>query len=342
MIPTHAQAFEVLLLQAAGDHRNATLFGGRAQRVLEMMSPFLVGEKFPEIYLEFPLAGKPFLDATVLYGDLPEGTCIDSPLATGCEDALAFQIRERSIGKKVALGFEIDCSDPAPSAAGIHFQPLMHTDLVLPFCKAAGNPEKAPLYLAQSERMPDGWPLAFFGMFRGRSDSPLRVCGYLRQDEARACAADPNHLGSALKAAGFTAFDETMLAQASRILKLAPATVDFQFDVLADGSLGDMFAIDIRFNAMPSGEVVKSFAEGVDADIMGQLQEWGIADERVSHVADMCFTRGLRLQADDGSFAPFAFSLIPGWLKVRWRGGVLQPAKIYMNAGAKLLATGAH
>ena len=67
---------------------------------------------------------------------------------------------------------------------------------------------------------------------------------------------------------------------------------------------------------------------------MAQLQEWGIADERVGHVGEMTFTRGMYVHSDDGSSVPFGFSLIPAWLKVRWRNGILEPAKLYMNASA--------
>ena len=296
--------------------------------------PFLIGEKFPEIYLEFPLAGKPFLDVTLLYGELDEDAHIDSALAAGCEDVISFYARERIKDESIGFGFEIDCSGPHPSAAGVHFQPRSRTELVEPFCEVAGSLGKAALYLAQDKRMPQGWPLAFFGMFRGRADSPLRVCGYLKEQERRACAADPNRLACALGQAGFTAYDETMLAQASCILGLAPADADFQLDVLGDGSLGDMFAIDVRFDQLSSAEVRKSFASGAGAAIMAKLREWGIADGRAAHVADMAFTRGVNVQRDDGSSVPFGFSLVPGWLKVRWRGGVLQPAKMYMEASA--------
>ena len=55
MLPTHAQAFEVLLLQAADAGRDAALFGGASHLVGDAVAPFLIGEKFPEIYLEFPL-----------------------------------------------------------------------------------------------------------------------------------------------------------------------------------------------------------------------------------------------------------------------------------------------
>ena len=334
MYPTHAQAFEVLLLQATDAGRDAALFGGAASRVRDAVPPFLIGEKFPEIYLEFPLAGEPFLDVTLLYGELGEDARIGSTLAAGCEDAVSFYARERAKDGSIGFGFEIDCSGPASSAAGIHFQPRGRTDLVAPFCGAAGSPEKAALYLAQDGRMPQGWPLSFFGMFRGRADSPLRVCGYLKEGERRACVADPTRLARAFDQAGFSAYDEAMLAQAACILGLAPADADFQLDVLADGSLGDMFAIDVRFDSMSSGDVCKSFASGAGAAIVAKLRAWGIADGRVAHVADMAFTRGVDLWADDGSRAPFGFSLVPGWLKVRWRGGVLQPAKMYMKASA--------
>lgn len=125
-----------------------------------------------------------------------------------------------------------------------------------------------------------------------------------------------------------------MLAQAARILELAPAYAEFQLDVLGDGSLGDMLAIGVRFDILPAREVCRLFANGAGASVMAQLREWGIADERVAHVADMAFTRGVDLRADDGSSVPFGFSLVPSWIKVRWRGGVLQPAKVYMNASA--------
>lgn len=332
--PSHTEAFEALLLKAADAGRDAALFGGAACRVRDAAPPFLIGERFPEVYLEFPLAGRPFLDVTLLYGELEDDARIDSPLAEGCEDVLSFYARERARDAGIDFGFEIDCGGQAPSAAGVHFQPRSSSDLVAPFCEAAGSPGKAALYLAQGERMPQGWPLSYFGMFRGRADSPLRVCGYLSKEERRACAQDPNRLARALGQAGFSAFDGTMLAQAARVIGLAPAEAEFQLDVLADGSLGDMFAIGVRFNRLPSAEVRRSFASGVGASVMAQLREWGIADEREAHVAEMAFTRGVNVWRDDGSFVPFGFSLLPGWLKVQWRNGILQPAKMYMMASA--------
>jgi len=64
-----------------------------------------------------------------------------------------------------------------PTAA--HFQHYEKLHLAREFCERMGNPDAGKLYLDLAERMPAGWRPAFFGMFRRRPDSPLRVCGYL-------------------------------------------------------------------------------------------------------------------------------------------------------------------
>ena len=131
----------------------------------------------------------------------------------------------------------------------VHFQPRADNGLVLRFCAAAGEPERADLYLNQAARMPDGWQLSYFGMFRGRPASPLRVCGYLDNAQKEACAADPARLARAFDAIGFEAYAGAMLAQVSALMAASPATTEFQFDVLPDGSLGDTFAFGVQFGA---------------------------------------------------------------------------------------------
>lgn len=221
-VPTHQDAFAVLCLQAKDDGREHVLFGDSMPRVRAVANPFLVGELFPEVYLEFPLAGEPFLDVTLLLDDLAPGTHVDSPLASGSEAALDFYARERANYPNIVCGFELDCAAANVPAAAMHFQPRDNHELVRPFCEALGEPARADLYLAQNARMPSGWPLSFFGLFRGRPGSPLRVCGYFGGEEHGACANDPSRIGRALAQAGFSAFDDVMLGQASRMLSVAP------------------------------------------------------------------------------------------------------------------------
>ena len=63
---SHSDAYQVLLLQVADEGRGPALFGESVECARDAVLPFLVGEKFPDIYLEHPLMGDPFLDVTVL------------------------------------------------------------------------------------------------------------------------------------------------------------------------------------------------------------------------------------------------------------------------------------
>ncbi len=87
-IPSHALALQTLMLQAADEVRGSVLFGESLDRAREAVVPFMVGEKFPCVYLEHPLIGDPFLDVTVLYGKIEPGFCIESDAAHGTEELI--------------------------------------------------------------------------------------------------------------------------------------------------------------------------------------------------------------------------------------------------------------
>ena len=335
--PTHADAFAVLCLQAADDGRGPVLLGEGVDRARELARPFLIGARFPETYLELPLTGEPFMDVTLLLEELEPGARVASPLADGTHEALGLYARWLKDYHDISCGYELDCHDSATRSAALHFQPRAHHELVRPFCAALGEPERAELYLAQDARMPHGWPLSFFGLFRGRAQAPLRVCGYLDKEEQQACVRDPERLGRALERAGLGDFGSEPLAQAACVLALAPDYVDFQLDVLPDGSLGDSFAFDVHFDRMRSSEVRAAFADGSARPLVEQLKAWGIADDRVEMMPELTLNRGLPVVRADGSSGVYGFSIAPGWLKVRWRAGVLQPAKMYLRCGAGMV-----
>ena len=335
--PSYADAFEVLCLQAADDGRGDVLFGDCLSRARKVMRPFMIGKEFPSVYLEFPLIGEPFLDVTMLYGKLEPGMYVDSEAVAGTEPMLDWFADACSELENICCGYELDVKDPALPRAAVHFQPRAHHDLVEPFCAAIGEPQRAALFLEMQERMPEEWPLAFFGLFRGRPGSPLRVCGYLSNDEGRACAEDSAHLASVFDQVGFNAYDEAMLAQASELMGAAPGALDFQFDIYDDGHLGDTFAIDIQF-AIKLPEVVRdSFEGGPASRPLGLLECWGAADDRWRLVPDAAFARSLEVELEDGSMGRYGFTLMPQWAKARWTDGALQPSKLYHLASAGLL-----
>ena len=336
--PSHADAFEVLVLQAADEGRGPILFGESLMRARKLARPFVIGTAFPDIYLEFPLAGNPFLDVTVLYNELPDNPHIESPAAAGTDALLNLFAKLRKEYTDVSCGFELDTKKADLPSAAVHLQPRSHIEVVAPLCEALGEPERAQLYLELAQRMPENWPLSFFGMFRGRKGSPLRVCGYLSQGETSACAQDPKRLADVFDEIGFTAYDDAMLAQASQLLAAVPAAADFQFDIYPDGHLSGTFAIDAQFSIEQPDAVRRNFEDGPAARIMNLLESWGIADERRKLGAESAFARAIPVELDDGQTGRYAFTLMPQWAKVRWIDGVLQPAKLYLLAHAGLIS----
>ena len=339
-VPSHASAFQVLLLQAADEGRGPILFGDSLARAREALQPFMVGNKFPNVYLEHPLKGDPFLDVTVLYNSIAPGTRIASKAATGAE-ALIDWFAGLPDMDDVGFGFELDTELEELPPAAIHFQPRTHAELVEPFCEAIGEPERAKLYLDLAARMPEGWPLSFFGLFRGRPNSPLRVCGYLDRGERDTCGGNPQHLRSVFDELGFTAYNDAMLEQVATLMAAGVHTIDFQFDVYPDGSLGNTFAIDLQFGIEQPESVQATFTDGVGAHVMKQLGSWEVADSRWQLGAQSAFARAIPVELDDGSIGRLAFTLMPQWVKARWTDGVLQPAKLYLYAAATLLGEGA-
>ena len=187
-IPSYADAYQVLLLQAADGGRGPALFGESLGRAREVVLPFLVGEHFPSVYLEHPLVGEPFVDVTVLLDVIELGTRVDSSIAGEHGALLDWFAGVRRAYDDISCGFEIDTKQANPPMAAVHFQPRTHKEYVQPFCDVIGEPGRAQLYLDLGERMPSGWPLSFFGLFRGREAAPLRVCGYLGRAETAVCA----------------------------------------------------------------------------------------------------------------------------------------------------------
>ena len=334
---SHYDAYQVLLLQAADDGRKETLFGPSFDRARAMAEPYTIGERFPSVYLEFPLCGTPFLDVTFLYNELNQEDRIQAPTAPNVEALLAWWKTLEQEETKISFGFELDTKDEVMHEAAIHFQPRDRRGLVRPFLEAIGESERADLYLNQAARMPDEWSLSFFGLFRGRPNTPLRICGYLSSEEMGACANDPQRVAATFDKIGFRAYDQRLVDDVVRLFSAKPNAGDFQFDVMNNGELGGTFALDIQFDIQQPTEVRESFDSGIASRVMGLLAEWGIADERAELVPQATFARSLPMERRDGTLGRYSFTLMPQWVKVRWCDGVLQPAKMYFLATAGFL-----
>ena len=336
--PSTVNSLLALLLRADEDERGDLLFGDSLDRVRQVLPAFMPEDDFPSVYLEFPLLGAPFLDATVLYShSCARGLSVSAPAAEGTQAMLDWFAGVSARYPDIACGYELDTGSAELTAAGVHFQPRMHTELVEPFCASLGEAWRASLYLDLEVRLGPAWPLSFFGLFRGRPASSLRACGYLSREEQKLCAADAGHIRDVFDAAGFSAYDETMLSQISALLAVSPGQADFQFDVYPDGTLGNTFAIDARFDPRPSADMKQSFREGKNRELMRLIENWGIADSRWKPGVDMSFTRAFPVGQEDGGTGCFALSLLPEWIKIRWTSGILQPSKLYLLAKAGMV-----
>jgi hypothetical protein len=177
--------------------------------------------------------------------------------------------------------------------------------------------------------MPEGWPPAYVGLFPGREGTPLRIGGYLGSDVQKACADDLSLLAAQFDQIGFSAYDEKMLSQCGVFLSLAP-TVDFQFDIMPDGTLGDVFGLSLSFNETKPRQAHNCMKSGYGARICSTLEEWGLADERWKLIADAAFARYVPYSREDGSQGNFALCVLFNYAKVKFAGAVAQPAKFYL------------
>lgn len=336
---SNSLALQMLLFQAASGGRGELLFGESLESVKKILPDFVKPvdlNHFPDLYLEFPLLGKPFLDVTVLYSNIPENMRIDSPLAEGTEQMLVWLAQMKHKYPDICGGFEIDTKHPPQITAAVGFQPREHTELVMKFCEIAGEPQYGRLYEKMAGRMPADQKPSYFGMFKGRPGSPLRIGGYMNQQQAAACSEDPDVLIHFFAAAGFTAFDDSMIREICSVLSVSPGSVEFQFDVFPDDTMGDNFAIATSFAIQQKDAVLAAFydREGSGAKYTDLLQKWGAADERWKKGLEAVFARALALR--DGAVT---FSIFPQWIKVRWSDKRLQPAKMYLLAKAGYIHT---
>lgn len=328
--PSRTELFEALYDAVAAQGRGAALLGDSEADALAFFRRTLIGGDFPAVYLEFPLAGEPCLDLLSIYDRVPSGAAFASGAGFGYQqtfDWFAGTATDREL--RTAIGIELDLSQGVADHAGIYLQQRGMTQLVRPFLQTVGAEGRADAYRGMAERMPRGWPAAYVGLFPARPGTPLRLGGYLSEPSRKRCAADPAFLGSRFDLMGFEAYDAGMLDCCSRLMGLAPA-VDFQFDLMPDGSLSHTFGLSLSFGGCRPGDVAACFSQGHGAAVMGLLEQWGLADARWRLIPDTVFARSIDCQRADGSAVRLAASVLLNFAKVKFVDGSAQTAKFYL------------
>ena len=334
--PTQMQAFDALYQIAAEEGRGEALFGSSIELARDAYERTLIGEGYPHAYLEFPLLGEPGFDILSVHEEVERGA-VFAPGAGFGRQAMFDWFAGVCDGGSVSCGIELDTSTGETEQAGVYLQFRDRTELVAPFLDSIGESARTSGYMDAFGRMPEGWPPAYVGLFPGRPGTPLRIGGYLGQQVKDACAADPAFLGEQFRRIGFTAFDDEMLARCAEFMALAPS-IDFQFDIMADGSLGDTFGLSLSFNETKPRQARECMADGSGAQICSLMQDWGLADDRRKLIAGAAFARHVPFEREDGSEGRFALCILFNYAKVKFTACEARPAKFYLLLQAKELA----
>lgn len=328
--PSQMTVFDALYSIAARDGRGEALFGKSFDIARDAYERTLIGEGYPTAYIEFPLLGSPGFDLLAVHQAVRRGSRFAPGAGFGYQAMLDWFSGICDRGINASCGIEFDTSVGETERAGVYLQYRKHTDLIAPFLESIGEEARAESFLAVAERMPEGWPPAYVGLFPGRAGTPLRIGGYLEGAVQKACSADPALLAAQFDRIGFSAYNDEMLSRCGALLSLAPS-VDFQFDIMPDGTLSDVFGLSLSFNETKPDEARVCMESGYGARICSTLQEWGLADERWRLIAGAAFARHVPFVREDGSQGRFALCCLFNYAKVKFAGGVAQPAKFYLR-----------
>ena len=328
--PTQMMAFDALYSIAAKNGREEALFGRSIELARPAYEKTLVGDGYPTAYLEFPLLGEPRFDLLSVHERVEPGSRFAPGAGFGYQSMIDwYSTLERDEGNSMGCGIELDCGEGETDRAGVYLQQRSRHELVTPFLESVGEVGRAASYLDVLSRMPQGWPPAYVGLFPGRAGTPLRIGGYLDERTQQTYIDDPAKLGRAFDAIGFVAYDAGMLARCAEFMRLAPS-VDFQFDIMADGRLGDTFGLSLSFNGARLGRARECMESGYGARLMEKFESWGLADERWHLIADTSFARHVGFNREDGTTGRFALCVLFNYAKVKFTRAEAQPAKFYL------------
>ena len=326
--PTQIEAFDALYAIAAGGGREQALFGSSIELARPAYIRSLIGDDYPSAYLEFPLLGEPCFDILTVHGFAKKGDRF-APGAGFGRQAMFDWFDGVCDGPDLSCGIELDTSSGETEQAGVYFQQRTRTELVGPFLESIGESGRLTGYLDVMDRLPDGWPASYIGLFPGRPGTPLRIGGYMSSAARSAFARDPRKLGDHFRRIGFAAFDKEMLWDCAEFMGLAPS-VDFQFDIFPDGTLGPTFGLSLSFNDTKPRQAHECMTTGYGARICEKMQEWGLADDRWKLIADAAFARHIPFEREDGTEGRLALCVLFNYAKIKFTDAKARPGKFYL------------
>ena len=318
------------LYRLASKDAEGDLFGANAPLAQEAFRRASAGASMPTVWFEVPLSGPPRFDLHVAYGnaDLHEHAPFASDAMDGHGELLNWYASEPREGGGLALAYDVGdgCIDAPAVHANVNAAKAFD---VGGFFVRVGRPEATALYHGFANRLPQGWRIWYFGVHPGRPGAPVRVDCFVGEGLKRVYATEPGKFEEDLRDVGF-AVEGPAVWHVGAEIAASPFSMELQFDVLSDGSLGQTVGVSAGFS-LSSASTARPLWEpaGGAARLMGFAESSRVADARWRRVRDTVFSTAVR----DGDVSR-ALYCIPVFAKFRVREDELFDAKIYLQAGA--------
>ena len=322
--------YDVLYALAADEGREEPLFGSSAPLARKAFERSLIGEGFPTIWFELPLAGVPYFDLHVAISrkDLHAGVNFLPGAGSGYDELFRWYAEEETGGCGLAFAYDTGAGTIDAPAVHVNVNGAPLSDTHRFFDLAAGE-GAAARYDGFASRLPEGWCVWYTGVHPGRPGAPVRVdCFALKEREA-AYAQDFGLFERDLASVGFEATSPALHDLLAPILE-SPFGLELQFDVLEDGSLGPTLGISAQFLLNSAQKMRPLFEEGgAAADLLRKVEGLGLADERWRLLANTMYSTSMPLGGKT-----LALYCLPTFAKLRLRDGAPLDAKVYFQASA--------
>ena len=328
----HLAIYDVIYGLAAGDGREAQLFGDTAPLAREAFERSLIGDEFPLIWFEIPFAGTPRFDLHVALSRtaLVSGAKFLPGAGNGYDRLFDWYSRDEAGGGGLAFAYDVGDGRIEDPAVHVNVNNAPLEDMGRFFELASGD-EAAALYRSFEAGLPEGWRVWYSGVHPGRPGSPIRVDCFVDGALQAAYANDVSLLERDLRSCGFSASLDGLPGLVAPILE-SPYGLELQFDVMRDGTLGPTVGLSAGFRSQRPQAMRAAFDDGAAAEFMGKVERMGLADERWRHISGATF--GKLIGLEDANLAIYC---VPTFVKLRLRDGRALDAKAYLQAGAATL-----
>ena len=322
--------YQVLYQLISGGGREEALFGDCGPLAEEAFSRSLVGNEFPVVWFELPLAGPPRFDlhAAISREALRPGVGFAAGAGNGYDELFRWYAEVETGGH--GLAFAYDVSEGQIDLPAVHVN-VNHAPLddMGRFFQLAAETETgaAERYRNFVGRLPEGWRVWYAGVHPGRPGAPVRVDCFVSSDLKKAYAQDLTLLERGLAACGFVGAEQAVRDLASLILS-SPFTLELQFDLMRDGTLGPTLGLSAGLGlAARHLTGADAHQEGPMSAFMAPVEARGLADGRWRQGLEATLRKLVSL--DEGSLALYC---IPTFVKLRLREGAPLDAKLYLEA----------